>query len=87
MREDPYALLVRLLHQIAPEVDLDAIDRAEPLHDAADLDSMDFLNLMSALYVETGVEVPERDYPSVASVDGFVAYVGARDVAAADRAR
>jgi acyl carrier protein len=80
MLEDPYALLVRLLHKIAPEVDLDEVDRAEPLQDAADLDSMDFLNLMSALYTETGIEVPERDYPSVASIDGFVAYVGAARV-------
>jgi acyl carrier protein len=75
MPEDPYALLTRLLHRIAPEVDVDAVDRAEPLQVAADLDSMDFLNLMSALYTETGIEVPERDYPSVASIDGFVAYV------------
>jgi acyl carrier protein len=77
MPEDPYTLLARLLHPIAPEVDLDTIDRSEPLQDAADLDSMDFLNLMSAVYTETGIEVPERDYPSVASIDGFVEYVQA----------
>jgi acyl carrier protein len=85
MHDDPYALLVRLLRQIAPEVDLDEVDRAEPLQDAADLDSMDFLNLMSALYTETGIEVPERDYPAVASIDGFVSYV--RSAAAIGRAR
>lgn len=77
MAEETYALLVRLLRPIAPEVDLDEVDRAEPLQDVADLDSMDFLNLMAALYEETGIEVPERDYPAVASVDGFVAYVSA----------
>ena len=77
MHEDPHALLARLLHRIAPEVDLDQVDPAEPLQDAADLDSMDFLNLVSALYAETGIDVPERDYPQVASVDGFVAYVRA----------
>jgi acyl carrier protein len=77
MHEDPYALLVRLLHRIAPEVDLDGVDRAAPLQDAAALDSMDFLALMSALYAETAIDVPERDYPLVASVDGFVAYIGA----------
>jgi acyl carrier protein len=84
MPEAPYDLLVRLLHQVAPEVDLDTVDHADPLRDAADLDSMDFLSLMSALYVETGIDVPERDYPSVASVDGFVGYVGeARDLGTA----
>ncbi len=76
MHDDPYDLLVRLLHRIAPEVDLDTIDRAQPLQEAADLDSMDFLNLMAGLYSETGIEVPERDYPAVASIDGFVSYVG-----------
>jgi acyl carrier protein len=70
-----------LLHQVAPEVDLDKVDHAEPLQVAAGLDSVDFLSLMSALYAETGIDVPERDYPSVASVDGFVAYVGeAREI-------
>ena len=85
MHEDPHALLARLLHRIAPEVDLDQVDPAEPLQDAADLDSMDFLSLMAALYAETGIDVPERDYPAVASVDGFVAYVAS--AASVDRAR
>jgi hypothetical protein len=47
------------------EVDLDEVDHAESLQDVADLDSTDFLSLMSALYTETGIDVPERDYPSV----------------------
>ena len=44
---------------------------------------MDFLNLVNALYDETGIDVPERDYPLIATIDGFVAYVtaaGAPDV-------
>ena len=77
MTDDPYDLLARLLGRIAPEVDLDAVDRTELLQDAADLDSMDFLSLMSALYKETGIEVPERDYPALASIDGFVSYIRA----------
>jgi acyl carrier protein len=69
------ALLARLLRGVAPEVDLDAVDPAAPLQEEADLDSMDFLNLMTALYDETGIEVPERDYPLVATIDGFVSFV------------
>jgi acyl carrier protein len=71
------ALLARLLHGIAPEVDLDTIDPAASLQEEAELDSMDFLNLVTALYDETGIEIPERDYPRVATVDGFVGYVSA----------
>lgn len=68
-------LLARLLRGIAPEVDLDELDPAAPLQEEAELDSMDFLNLVNALHAETGIEIAERDYPQVASVDGFVAYV------------
>jgi acyl carrier protein len=74
---DARALLARLLHGVAPEIDLDEIDPAEPLQESAELDSMDFLNLVTALYDETGIDVPERDYPLIATIDGFVAYVTA----------
>jgi acyl carrier protein len=72
---DANALLARLLHNIAPEVDLAEVDADAPLQDEIDLDSMDFLNLVTALHDETGIEVPERDYPNLATVSGFIAYV------------
>lgn len=75
MDEDPHALLARLVRRIAPEVDLTTIDPGESLREAADLDSMDFLNLLTALANETGIEVPEHDYRQVDSIDGFAAYV------------
>jgi acyl carrier protein len=75
--DDARALLARLLHGVAPEVDLDGMDPAAPLREAADLDSMDFLNLVTTLYDETGIDVCERDYPLIATIDGFVGYVAA----------
>lgn len=75
------ALLARLLYGIAPEVDFDTIDPAAPLQEEAELDSMDFLNLVNALHDETGIEIPERDYPRVATIDGFVDYVSALSTA------
>ncbi len=71
------ALLARLLRGIAPEIDLDEIDSAASLTEAAELDSMDFLNLVNALYDETGIDVPERDYPRISTIDGFVDYITA----------
>ncbi len=78
MPKDPRRLLARLLAEIAPEVDLGTIDPGDPLSDAAGLDSVDFINLVSALHRETGIDVPERDYPAIASIEGFVEYVGTR---------
>jgi acyl carrier protein len=74
---DARTLLARLLHGVAPEIDLDQIDPAAPLQEAAELDSMDFLNLVTALYEATGIDISERDYPLVATIDGFVTYVTA----------
>lgn len=74
---DARDVLAGLLRRIAPEVDLDDIDPDGDLQEEVDLDSMDFLNLVTALHEATGLEVPERDYPALSSVNGFVAYVAA----------
>ncbi len=73
--DEAVTLLGRLLARIAPEVDLADIGPDEPIQEAADLDSMDFLNLMTALYEEIGVEVPERDYPALSTIAGFTGYL------------
>jgi acyl carrier protein len=75
--DDARSLLARLLHDIAPEADLSGVEPDALLQDELDLDSMDFLNLVTALHDETGIDVPERDYPQLATVGGFVAYVAA----------
>ena len=78
--DDARALTARLLHRIAPEVDLDEVDPAAPLQEAMDLDSMDFLNLVTALHEQTGIDVPERDYPQLSTLAGFITYVAAATV-------
>ena len=73
--DDARSLTARLVHRIAPEVDLDEADPDAPLQEAMDLDSMDFLNLVSALHEETGLDVPERDYPQLSTLRGFATYI------------
>lgn len=72
---DARALLARLLAGIAPEADLSTVPDDAPLQVELDLDSMDFLDLVGALHEATGLDVPERDYPQLSTVRGFVAYV------------
>jgi acyl carrier protein len=69
------SLLTRLLGRIAPEAELDALDPDAPLQEALDLDSMDFLNLVTAVEEETGREVPERDYPTISTLAAFSTYI------------
>jgi acyl carrier protein len=73
--DDARALLARLLHRIAPEADLSGAAPDGLLQEELDLDSMDFLNLLTALHDETGIDVPERDYSRLETIAGFIAYV------------
>ena len=72
------AQIVKMIGDIAPEADLTAVDPAADLREALDIDSMDFLSLVIAVHAALGVDIPERDYPQVMSLEGMVAYVHAR---------
>ncbi len=67
--------VLRILGGIAPEADLTLIKPQVSFREQLDIDSMDFLNFAIGLSKELGVEVPEADYPKVASLDGCVEYV------------
>lgn len=70
--------VVRLLTRIAPEARGQALAPSVSLRDQLDLDSMDTLNFVVALHHELGLEIPEIDYPKLATLDGIVAYLAAR---------
>jgi acyl carrier protein len=63
------------LNNIAPEADLTKIDPAADLREALDIDSMDFLNFVTAIHHRLGVDIPELDYPKLVTLDGAVAYI------------
>jgi acyl carrier protein len=65
------------LRHIAPEAAPASLDPAVDLRDQLDIDSMDFLNFVLGLNASTGVEIPERDYPKLSSVDSAIAYLAA----------
>jgi acyl carrier protein len=68
------ALILRALGDIAPEAGAD-IDPEADLREQIDLDSMDVLNLMIAIHEATGVDIPEADYPKLATLNAAVAYL------------
>lgn len=44
------------------------------LRDQLDVDSMDLLNFMISLHKEFGVDIPERAYPQLMTIDGCVTH-------------
>ena len=69
------ALLAATLHDIAPEVDLAAVDPGLPLQEVAAIDSRDFLTLVAAIQYRAGIEISSLDYPKLATVSSFVSYL------------
>jgi len=76
--EELRATVLAALRRIAPEVNAAELQPGLPLRDQADLDSMDFLNFLMELHRVLGVDVPEKDYTQVATLDGLEAYLRLR---------
>lgn len=64
-----------VLAQIAPEAAGEELDAEVELLEQLDLDSMDFLNFVIGLHEATGIDIPERDYPRLATLAGCVEYL------------
>ena len=67
--------LAEELYKIAPDIELDDIDRSADLREEYDIDSMDFLNLVTALGKRFQLEMPEADYPRMQTFNDLVAYL------------
>ena len=69
------AAFIADLTDVAPDLDPDIIGDDDHLQDDLGLDSMDFLNLVSALHRRFGLPIPEADYPRLATPAKAVAYL------------
>ena len=72
------ALVIAELSNIAPDMDVAAVKPEADLREALDIDSMDFLNFVTALHQKLGIDIPERDYPKLVTLNCAVAYVADR---------
>lgn len=77
-RDEIRATVLRVLGDIAPEADLAAVRPDVAFREQLDLDSMDVLNVVIGLHEALHVEIPEADYPQLATLEGCVDYLAAR---------
>jgi acyl carrier protein len=70
--------VLRVLGEIAPEADPATIEPGEALREQLDIDSVDLLTFVIGLHKEFEIEIPESDYPKLATLDACVEYLGAR---------
>lgn len=70
--------IIKQILIIAPDLEYDDIPSDENLQNALEIDSYDFLHLLTALYEQLGVEVPEADYGKVDTLNRMVEYFAKR---------
>jgi acyl carrier protein len=63
------------LGNIAPEMDIEKLDPSADLREALDIDSIDYLNFITAVHQRLGVDVPELDYAKLFTLNGALSYL------------
>lgn len=77
-RDEVRAVVANALTSVAPEIDLALLNPDDDFRQVSELDSMDFLNFVVALHARLAVDVPEADYPKLASLNKAVDYLAKR---------
>jgi acyl carrier protein len=68
-------LILDIIADIDDEADFTDLDADKPLRDQLDLDSMDFLDIVMELRKRYKLQIPEADYPQLATLNSCVAYL------------
>jgi acyl carrier protein len=74
-REDVKKIVLHIISEIAPDEDVSNVKPEVRLRDQIELDSMDFLDIVMELRKKHGIEVPEADYPKLATLDSCADYL------------
>ncbi len=68
-------VVLEILQDIDDEADFANLDPSGPLRNQLDLDSMDFLDIVMELRKRYQIQIPEADYPQLATLDSCVNYL------------
>ena len=70
--------VLEILADIAPDEDLSNLKEDVPFRDQLEMDSMDFLDIVMELRKRYRIQIPEEEYPELASMASTVRYLEPR---------
>lgn len=73
--DDIKNLILEIIKDIDDEADFEGLDPDKPLRDQLELDSMDFLDIVMELRKRHKLQIPEADYPHLATLNSCVSYL------------
>ncbi len=74
-RDEIRDVILEIIEDIDEDADFEGLDPARPLRDQLDLDSMDFLDIVMELRKRYQLQIPEEEYPELATLDSCVNYL------------
>jgi acyl carrier protein len=74
-RSDINDLILEIIADIDEDAEFDDLQADQPLRDQLDLDSMDFLDIIMELRKRHQLQIPEEDYPQLATLNSCVNYL------------
>jgi acyl carrier protein len=74
-RNDIQDLILEIIADIDEDAEFDGLLADQPLRDQLDLDSMDFLDIVMELRKRHQLQIPEEDYPQLATLNSCVNYL------------
>ena len=74
-REEIKDVILEIIEDIDEDAEFDDLDADKPLRDQLDLDSMDFLDIVMELRKRYKLQIPEEEYPELATLTSCVNYL------------
>jgi acyl carrier protein len=68
-------VVLEIIQDIDDEADFENLKSDEALRDQLDLDSMDFLDIVMELRKRYKIQIPEADYPELATLQSCINYL------------
>lgn len=68
-------LILEIIADIDEDAEFDDLEPDKPLRDQLDLDSMDFLDIVMELRKRYQLQIPEEDYPQLATLNSCADYL------------
>jgi acyl carrier protein len=77
-KEKLKSIIIEQILEIAPDIERDEIENDTHIQRSLEIDSFDFLKILTAMNEKVGVEVPEDDYAKVDTIEHMVEYFSER---------
>jgi acyl carrier protein len=71
-------VILAVLGQVVPGADVNGLDHDDNVREALDIDSFDHLNFLVGLNEKLGIDIPEKDYGKLNTINEVTQYLIAR---------